>query len=57
MGKSDVCNMLSKIGALDKSVINGNTILLKISEENNKNICKGRRKKRSSCINNDHVLQ
>ena len=37
LGKCDVCNMLSRVGALDKSVFNGNTILLKISEENNKN--------------------
>ena len=36
-GKCDVCNMLSKEGVLDKAVINGNTILLKIGEENFKN--------------------
>ena len=29
--------MLIKLGSLDKSVISGSTILLKISEENNKN--------------------
>ena len=28
LGKYDVCNMLLRIGALDESVFNGNTILL-----------------------------
>ena len=37
LGKCDVCNMLSKEGASDKSVFNGNSILLKIGEENIKN--------------------
>ena len=36
-GKSDLTNMLIKLGSLDYSVFNGKTILLKISEENNKN--------------------
>ena len=31
LGKSEVCDMTS--GAFDKSVSNGNTILLKVSEE------------------------
>ena len=35
--------MVSKMGALDKSVVIGNTILLEKSEENNKNrlVCVG----------------
>ena len=33
LGKSKVCDMTLKSGALDKSVFEGNTILLKISEE------------------------
>ena len=37
LGKCEVCNMLLRLGALDKSVINGKTILLEISEENDKN--------------------
>ena len=36
LGKSQVCNMTMFSGALDKKVFDGNTILLKISEENNK---------------------
>ena len=36
MGESEICDMTEMSGALDKSVFNGNTILLKISEENNK---------------------
>ena len=36
LGKCDVTNMLIKLGSLDKSIFNGNTILPKISEENNK---------------------
>ena len=35
LGKCGMCNMLSRAGALDKSVSNGNTCLLKLSEENN----------------------
>ena len=34
LGKSRVCNMTMFSGALNKSVFDGNTILLKISEEN-----------------------
>ena len=34
LGKSQVCNMTKFSGALNKSVFDGNTILLKISEEN-----------------------
>ena len=49
--------MLSKIGALDKSVFNGNTILLKISEENEENryLYIGG-DKIHSFITNDHIL-
>ena len=36
LGKSQVCNMTMFSGALDKEVFVGNTILLKISEENGK---------------------
>ena len=36
LGKCDVCNM-SRVRVSDKSVINGNTILLKMSEENIEN--------------------
>ena len=36
IGKSEDCNMTEFSGARDKEVFNGNTILLKISEENNK---------------------
>ena len=35
-GKSQVCNMTVFSGARDKKVFDGNTILLKISEENGK---------------------
>ena len=58
LGKRDVCNMSSKIEALDKSVFNGNTILLKISEWNNKNryvYISG--DKIYSFITNDHILE
>ena len=36
LGKSEVCDMTIFSGALDKSVFEGNTILLKLSEENSK---------------------
>ena len=36
LGKSEVCDMTLKSGALNKSVFDGNTILLKISEENDR---------------------
>ena len=36
LGKSQVCNMTVFSGAFDKNVFDGNTILLKISEENGK---------------------
>ena len=36
LGKSQVCNMTMFSGAFDKKVFDGNTILLKIIEENNK---------------------
>ena len=36
LGKSQVCNMTFFSGARDKKVFDGNTILLKISEENGK---------------------
>ena len=36
LGRSQVCNMTMFSGALDKKVFHGNTILLKISEENEK---------------------
>ena len=36
IGKSEDCNMTEFLGARDKEVFNGNTILLKIGEENNK---------------------
>ena len=39
LGKCDVTNMLIKLGNLDKSIFSGSTFLLKISEENIKNIC------------------
>ena len=38
LGKCDVINMLMKLGNLDKSLFSRNTILLKISEENKKNL-------------------
>ena len=34
LGKSQVCNMTMFSGALNKSLFDGNTILLEISEEN-----------------------
>ena len=37
LGKSQVCNMTEFSGARDKKVFDGNTILLKVNEENNKN--------------------
>ena len=37
LGKSQVCNMTTFSGAFDRKVFDGNTILLKISEENGKN--------------------
>ena len=36
LAKSQVCNMTMFSGAFDKKVFDGNTILLKISEENEK---------------------
>ena len=36
LGKSQVCNMTMFSGALDKKVFDGNNVLLKISEENEK---------------------
>ena len=36
MGKSQLCDMTEFSGAIDKEVIDGNTILVKISEANNK---------------------
>ena len=36
LGKSQACNMTMFSGAFDKKVFDGNTILLKISEENEK---------------------
>ena len=39
LGKSQVCNMTIFSGARDKEVIDGNTNLLEISEENGKQIC------------------
>ena len=36
IGQSQLCNMTEFFGAEDKDVFNGNTILLKIGEENNK---------------------
>ena len=36
LGKSEVCDMTVESGALDKSIFNGNTILVRISEENNR---------------------
>ena len=36
LGKSKVCDMTLLSGALDKPMFDGNTILLKISEENDK---------------------
>ena len=38
LGKSQICNMTTFSGAFDKKVFDGNTILLKISEENEKHI-------------------
>ena len=37
LGKSQLCDMTEFSGAEDKEVFDGNTILLKIGEENNKN--------------------
>ena len=37
LGKSQLCDMAEFSGALDKPIFDGNTILLKISEENGKN--------------------
>ena len=34
-GKSQICDMTAISGAFDRSVFDGNTILLKIREENN----------------------
>ena len=36
LGKSQLCNMTKFSGAEDEEVFDGNTILLKIGEENNK---------------------
>ena len=36
IGKSEDCEMTEFSGARDKEVFNGNTILLKVSEENNR---------------------
>ena len=39
LGKSQLCDMTEFSGAKDKEVFDGNTILLKIGEENNKHRC------------------
>ena len=39
LGKSHVCNMTMFSGAFDKKVFDGNTVLLKMSEENEKHKC------------------
>ena len=36
LGESEVCDMTLMSGSFDKSVFDGNTILLEISEENDK---------------------
>ena len=36
LGKNEYCTMTAMSGAYDRSVIDGNTLLLKISEENDK---------------------
>ena len=36
LGKSQVCDVTCVLGAFDKSVFNRNTILLKLSEENDR---------------------
>ena len=36
IGKSEDCNMTEFSGARNREVFNGNTILLKVNEENNK---------------------
>ena len=43
LGKSQACDMTAMSGAFDKSIIDGNTILLKISEENDRHryVCIG----------------
>ena len=37
LGKSESCMMTAMSGAFDESVFIGNSVLLKINEENNKN--------------------
>ena len=58
MGKCNLINILVKSGKLDKTIFSGNTILLKISEENNKNtwVYVGA-KKIFSFITNVHILE
>ena len=58
LDKCDVTNMLIKLGSLDKSVFSGNTILLKISEENKKKryVYVGANKM-YSFITNDDILK
>ena len=36
LGESESCSMTAMSGVSDKAILDGNTILLKISEENNK---------------------
>ena len=36
LGKSESCEMTAFSGAFDKSIFDGNTILIKIGEENSK---------------------
>ena len=57
MVKCDVCNRLSRVGALDKSVFNDYTISPKIGKENDKNtyVYVGANKI-YSLITNDHIL-
>ena len=47
LGKSQLCDITEFSGAKDKKVFHGNTILLKVSEENNKH--------RYVCIGGDMV--
>ena len=58
LGKCNGTNMLIKLGSFDKSVFSGNTILLEISDENNKNsyVYVGA-SKIYSFLTNDHILE
>ena len=58
IGKSQLCDMTEFSGAKDKEIFDGNTILLKIGEENNKHrYCYIGGDMVCSCLSNDRIYK